>query len=140
MCLTVVRRFTYDWRLRRYREVVSLQLRYCVRQSAAQSWSWTAGGRLMSVLNKECLSVVSVWRGYLGNTYGVSLQPCNSKTVDQEWTCNGPYLKLRNKKLYLVPVIYSRRRGGSVTVDSTVTSRCMFRRFGSSKSLCENGR
>ena len=135
-CLTVVRQVRYNWRLGTKRVVVGLQLRSCIPQSKGQSWSWTSSGRLKSALNQQCLSVVSVWRGYRGRTYGVAMQPCNSISVDQEWICHGRYLKLKNKNLYLVPVLYSGRRGGNVVVSSKVSNSCVFRRYGSSKSLC----
>jgi hypothetical protein len=120
---------------------VALSLSDCVYLSKQQSWRWTSDGRLQSDLNQQCLAVTSVGNGYLGKRYGASLQPCNSTTSDQGWVCNGGYLKLKNKNLYLAPFLYSGRRipSGGITVRSSVTNSCLWARYGTSKSLCGNG-
>ena len=140
-----VYRKVFNGKTHTYRYVVStsvaLSLSDCVYLSKQQSWRWTSDGRLQSDLNQQCLAVTSVWNGYLGKRYGASLQPCNSTTSDQGWVCNGGYLKLKNKNLYLIPFLYSGRRrpSGGITVRSSVTNSCLWARYGTSKSLCGNG-
>ena len=112
----------------------------CVQRSAGQRWRWISDGRLQSTLNRKCLAVTSVWRGYLGKSYGVSMQPCNSPTSDQKWVCSGGYLKLKNKNLYLIPFLNNRNaRTGGLRIRSSVTNSCLWSRYGSSGSICSKG-
>ncbi|CAB4028598.1 Hypothetical predicted protein [Paramuricea clavata] len=119
---------------------VALSLSGCYI-SKQQSWRWTSDGRLQSDLNQQCLAVTrdNADHWYPRKIYGASLQPCNSTTSDQGWVCNGGFLKLKNKNLYLIPYIYTGNPDiGGIVIRSSVTNSCLWARYGTSKSLCGN--
>ena len=119
-------------------ERISLSLRDCVQGSLKQNWRWT-DGRLQSAFKRKCLEMTFI-SSYRGRIYGVSLRRCNSRRRSQQWTCTtSGYLKLKNDNLFLVPVPSRRQGSAFVSVRSTVTNSCRWSRYGTRRSLCDDG-